>query len=64
VIKRFGLQGTGSAGSISLAQPVSHSAGLMVSGSTWYFQSWYRDANGPCAHDLNLSNALQVTYGP
>lgn len=33
-------------------------------GSTWNFQSWYRDTGGPCGAGSNLSNAIQITFQP
>ena len=32
--------------------------------ATSYFQAWYRDSNGPCGGNSNLSNAVAVTWTP
>jgi hypothetical protein len=39
-------------------------AGTITAGSTWYFQTWYRDPGGPCGQNANLSNVVRVTYEP
>ena len=33
-------------------------------GSTWHFQAWYRDPNGPGGSGANLSDALTATFCP
>ena len=33
-------------------------------GSTWHFQAWYRDPNGPGGSGSNLSDALTATFCP
>jgi hypothetical protein len=33
-------------------------------GSTWNFQTWYRNLTGPCGNGSNLTNGMQVTFGP
>ena len=43
---------------------VSGSGGLIQPGTTWNFQSWFRDPTGPCGTGANLSNALAVTFTP
>ena len=37
-------------------------SGAILPGSTWHFQTWYRDIAGPCGAFSNLSNALSVTW--
>ncbi|MFT7677879.1 MAG: hypothetical protein ACI8QC_001865 [Planctomycetota bacterium] len=39
-------------------------AGQITSGTTWTFQSWYRDPVGPCGTNSTVSNALAVTFTP
>jgi len=36
--------------------------GHFMTGSTYYFQGWYRDPGGPCGSSFNLTNGLQITY--
>ena len=38
------------------------SAGNITIGSTWHFQSWFRDIPGPCGSFSNTTNALTVTF--
>jgi hypothetical protein len=40
------------------------SGGSIVAGSTWGFQSWYRDPMGPCGGTSSLSTGLAVTFEP
>ena len=30
--------------------------------STWNYQGWYRDSQGPCGTGFNLTNGLSVTW--
>jgi choice-of-anchor B domain-containing protein len=43
--------------------PASGGAGQITTGSTWYFQVWYRDPLASGA-TFNLSNGLQVNFCP
>jgi len=59
---------TNSFGDISLnvdfnAAPMSFGAGLVVPGSRWNFQFWYRDRSAGGA-TFNLSDALTVPICP
>ncbi len=40
----------------------SGGAGQVLPGSTWNFQCWYRDPNGPSGTGSNLSGAMAVTF--
>jgi hypothetical protein len=66
---RFPVGGSGQRGRIALGPGIvaySHAnfgaAGHIQAGDTWYFQAWYRDANGPCGSGFNLSNGVQVDF--
>lgn len=67
---RFGARNAGPARTITLGPGlVDHSqrhfapGGRIQAGSTWVFQIWYRNANGPCGNGFNTSNAYVVTFG-
>lgn len=36
--------------------------GLVHAPSTWNYQGWYRDAQGPCGSGFNLTNGLSVVW--
>jgi hypothetical protein len=38
--------------------------GCITAGSTWNFQGWYRDSQGPCGLQFNTTNGLEVVFGP
>ena len=37
-------------------------AGKILPGSSWRFQFWYRDVNGPLGTGSNFSDALEVIF--
>ncbi|MFT5154100.1 MAG: hypothetical protein ACI841_004107 [Planctomycetota bacterium] len=39
-------------------------AGCISAASTWHFQAWYRDPQGPYGSGFNLSNAVSVAFAP
>lgn len=43
---------------------LSTGAGAIQAGSTWYFQNWHRDVNGPGGQGTNYSGALAVRFRP
>ena len=66
---RFGLIASGPTGTFvqgpgMVAYSVANfgPAGVIVPGSTWSFQGWFRDPPGPCGNSFNLSNAAAVTF--
>ncbi len=64
-IKRFNVQNSGANGVLLLEKPASKSSGLIVAGTTWYFQVWYRDVHhASCSSQFNLSNALGLDFAP
>lgn len=36
----------------------------ILPGSTWHYQIWYRDSNGPCGSNFNTTNAISVDWQP
>ena len=38
--------------------------GTIQPGSSWSFQLWYRDPQGPCGAGSNLSSAVSATFTP
>lgn len=47
-----------------VARSQSFHGGAILAGSTWSFQSWFRDPSGACGASSNLSNALSVPFVP
>ncbi|HTF86973.1 MAG TPA: FG-GAP repeat protein [Planctomycetota bacterium] len=39
-------------------------AGWITPGSTWNFQAWFRDNQGPCGHGSNLTSSVRVVFRP
>ncbi|QDV08661.1 hypothetical protein Poly30_42140 [Planctomycetes bacterium Poly30] len=58
--------GTGSVGGGLAAYTVANNPppGHILPGSSWNFQTFYRDIGGPCGSNFNLSSALAVTFTP
>jgi hypothetical protein len=58
---------TGSGGTTSLSHSVNlltgPAAGVLVPGTTWYFQAWFRDTGFGNASTA-LSDGLRLTFGP
>lgn len=58
------------AGTVVLGGLVAYSTshlppdGHIGAGSSWAFQTWYRDPAGPCGTGFNASNGLEVTFVP
>lgn len=63
-LQRFGAHSTGASGSLVELDPAAQFPTMIVAGSTWHFQAWYRDPSGPCGGGFNLSNALRITFAP
>ncbi|MCY3003656.1 MAG: hypothetical protein NTV21_17810 [Planctomycetota bacterium] len=68
-MQRFGVQSSGATGSVTYgpglgAYASTHFpvAGHLIAGGTFGFQTWFRDNNGPCNHDSNISSGRQITF--
>ena len=68
---RYPVQFSGASGSFSLGPGIVSDAcasfpaqGCIIIGSTWNFQTWYRDPAGPCGNFSNISNAVGVLFTP
>jgi len=68
---RFNIQNTGAFGQVSYGPGlVNYSVNnfpvfnWFIQGSTFGFQTWYRDPGGPCNQFANLSNAVSVLFIP
>lgn len=66
---RFGAQPTGSTGTMILGPGIVKAAcdkfppqGCITVGSTWYYQSWYRDSPGSCGQKSNVTNAIEILF--
>jgi hypothetical protein len=63
--RRFPVVTSSAGGIATTLQPVAKANGFIVSGGTYYFQTWFRDpVNGPCGTTANLSNGLGITFTP
>jgi hypothetical protein len=51
-------------GLVAQSQTFPPTAGHIQPGSTWNFQIWYRDPQGPCHGGTNFSNGVQVVFTP
>jgi hypothetical protein len=58
--------GTGSVGPGLVAYTIGFNPvpGHITAGSSWNFQTYYRDIGGACGSSFNLSNALALTFTP
>lgn len=70
-VLRYGTQSSGASGSFALGPGIAATAalrfgisGTITPGSTWHFQTWYRDPTGPCGTNSNVTNAVKVTFVP
>jgi len=51
-------------GIVNYSQWFAVDGGNVLPGSTWYFQTYYRDTGGQCNSNFNFSNALRVDFTP
>lgn len=68
---RFPFHNAGPAGALALPQNLVSwcsqnfgPSGQIFAGSTWHFQAWYRNAQGPCGQNFNTTNSYSVTFVP
>ena len=59
---RMPNQNTGGSGSFSYTDLWGTYNLPIQGGETWYFQSYYRDAQGPCGTGANFSNGWKTTF--
>jgi len=62
--KRYGVAVSNTSGAITFTELASQSGGLVIAGSSWVLQAWYRDPSGPCLRTANLTNALLIVFVP
>lgn len=62
-VVRLGVKTPGASGSLSFG-PGLGANGSWVAGDVRRFQLWYRDTVGPCAGGFNLTNGVEVSFGP
>jgi hypothetical protein len=70
-VSRFSIQSSGATGSAAYGPGLAAysaarfpAANHFVAGSTFGFQTWYRDPNGPCGALTNVSSARLVAFTP
>jgi hypothetical protein len=51
-------------GIVDMSQVNAFAGGNITVGSTWYFQTYYRDQGSSCDTNFNLSNAVRVDFLP
>ena len=66
-LQRLPLQVSGTDGTFAFGpglvdQSQSWGGGAIAAGTTWNFQCWFRDVDGPCGNGSNLSNAVSVAF--
>lgn len=68
---RFGVKNSGPLGSATYGPGLAAYSvanfpvfNWIVPGSTFGFQTWYRDPTGPCGNGSNMSNAVQAAFVP
>lgn len=63
IVVRLGIQ-TPNVSGIATWGPGLGATGGWAAGDTRYFQVWYRDPNGPCGSGFNLTNGVELLFGP
>jgi len=61
---RFPAHFADSSGCLQEGPGIAAQAGTITAGSTWYFQTWFRDTSGPCGASSNTTNGVAVTFQP
>lgn len=51
-------------GIVALSQDFQQWGGNITPGSTWYFQTYFRDIDPNCSSNFNLSNAVRIDFLP
>lgn len=70
-LRRYGIQSSGPSGMLVYGPGLGAYAtanfpadSWLLVGTTWHFQSWYRNVSGPCGSGSNLSNSVSVFFTP
>ncbi len=68
---RFGVQNSGAAGQTVIGPGLSAysianfpAINWILAGTTFGFQTWYRDPTGPCGQASNISSAVKASFVP
>jgi len=67
---RYGVSSSGTNGRVILGPGLVQTSqgflapGQIQAGQTWNFQYWYRNVQGPCGTFTNLTNGVEVAFGP
>ena len=64
IIRVTGAINSGPGGQLIYGPGIAAGQAAITSGTTWNFQTWFRDNGGPCGQGTNLSNGMSVSFLP